>query len=52
MAKIAGKPNGEYRGFYAAIKGYDAIIQRNAWNEDKTFAVILNRSKMIVKKFD
>ena len=50
LAQIAKRPNGEFRGFYAAIKGYDAIIQKNGWGQDTDFAVILNRSKMIVRK--
>jgi hypothetical protein len=51
MAKIAKKPGGEFRGFYAAIKGYDAIIQKNGWGQDTDFCVILNRNKVIVKEF-
>lgn len=52
MAKVASRPNGEFRGFYAAIKGYDVIIQKGAhYSSDKEFAIILNRSKVIVKKF-
>lgn len=52
MAAIAKRPGGEYRGFYAAIKGYDAIIQKNGWGRDTDFCVILNRSKVIVKEFN
>lgn len=51
MAKIAQRPGGEFRGFYAAIKGYDAIIQKNGWGGSTDFCVILNRSKVIVKEF-
>lgn len=51
MAKIAQRPGGEFRGFYAAIKGYDAIIQKNGWGRSTDFCVILNRSKVIVKEF-
>jgi hypothetical protein len=50
LAKIAKNPGGEYRGFYAAIKGYDVIIQKNGWGGSTDFAVILNRSKMKVRK--
>lgn len=52
MAQIAKKPGGEFRGFYAAIKGYDAIIQKKGWGGDTDFCVILNRGKVIVKDFD
>ena len=51
MLEIAKRPNGEYRGFYAAIKGYDAIIQKNGWGGSTDFAVILNRGKCKVRKF-
>jgi hypothetical protein len=51
MAKIAQRPGGEFRGFYAAIKGYDAIIQKKGWGGNTDFCVILNRSKVIVKDF-
>lgn len=50
MADIAKRPNGEFRGFYAAIKGYDMIIQKNGWGGSTDFAIILNRSKMKVRK--
>lgn len=52
IATIAKHPSGTHRGFYAAIKGYDMIIQKNGWGGNTDFAVILNRSKMIVRKFD
>lgn len=52
MAQIAKKPGGEFRGFYAAIKGYDAIIQKKGWRGETDFCVILNRGKCIVKDFD
>jgi hypothetical protein len=52
MASIAKKPGGEFRGFYAAIKGYDAIIQKNGWGGKTDFCVILNRNKVIVKDFN
>lgn len=51
IADIIKHPGGTYRGFYAAIKGYDAIVQKNGWGGSTDFAVILNRSKMIVKDF-
>lgn len=51
LGEIAKRPNGEYRGFYAAIKGYDAIIQKNGWGGKTDFAIVLNRSKMKVRKF-
>ncbi len=51
IAEIIKKPGGTYRGFYAAIKGYDAIINKSTWAGDTPFAVILNRSKMIVRDF-
>lgn len=50
MADIASRTGGEARGFYAAIKGYDAIIQKNGWGGSTDFAVILNRSKCLVRK--
>jgi len=50
MAQIAKRPGGEFRGYYAAIKGYDAIIQKNGWGGDTDFCIILNRSKVIVKE--
>jgi hypothetical protein len=50
LGEIAKRPSGEYRGFYAAIKGYDAVIQKNGWGGKTDFAVILNRSKMVVRK--
>jgi hypothetical protein len=50
MADIAKRPNGEFRGFYAAIKGYDMIIQKNGWGGSTDFAIILNRGKMKVRK--
>jgi len=52
MATIAKKPGGEFRGYYAAIKGYDAIIQKNGWGGNTDFCVILNRNKVIVKDFN
>lgn len=52
LAEVAKRPNGEYRGFYAAIKGYDAIIQKNGWGGKTDFAVILNRGIMKVRKFN
>lgn len=52
MAEIVKHPHGTHRGFYAAIKGYDMIVQKNGWGGSTDFAVILNRSKMIVKKFN
>ncbi len=50
MADIASRTGGEARGFYAAIKGYDAIIQKNGWGGNTDFAVIINRSKCLVRK--
>jgi hypothetical protein len=50
MADIASRTGGEARGFYAAIKGYDAIIQKNGWGGKTDFAVIINRSKCLVRK--
>lgn len=52
MAQIINRPGGTYRGFYAAIKGYDAIISKNGWGSSTDFAVILNRSKIKVRAFD
>lgn len=50
MASIASRTGGEARGFYAAIKGYDAIIQKNGWGGQTDFAIIINRSKCLVRK--
>lgn len=49
IAKIARRPGGEYRGFYAAIKGYDVVIEKNAWGGQ--FAIILNRKILKVKNY-
>jgi len=51
IAQIIQNPGGTYRGFYAAIKGYDAIVSKRGWGSNTDFAIILNRSKMIVKEF-
>lgn len=37
-------------GIYAALKGYDAIIEPHGNNRQNSFLIILNRSKVIVKK--
>jgi hypothetical protein len=37
-------------GIYAALKGYDGIYQPHGNNGPNTFAIILNRSKVVVKK--
>lgn len=37
-------------GLYAALKGYDAIIVPNGNGSSNSFAVILNRSKLIINK--
>ncbi len=37
-------------GIYAALKGYDALYQDHGNGSSNGFAVILNRSKVIVKK--
>ena len=37
-------------GVYAALKGYDGIYQPHGNGGPNTFAVILNRSKVVVKK--
>lgn len=37
-------------GVYAALKGYDALIQPNGNGHSNSFMVILNRTKVIVKK--
>lgn len=52
MGEILKYPQGTHRGFYAAIKGYDAIIQKRGWGTPTDFAIILNRSKLKVRKFD
>lgn len=49
MAEIIKRPGGENRGFYAAIKGYDAVIHKGG-NGSTDYAVILNRSKIKVRK--
>jgi len=50
MAEILKRPSAEYRGFYAAIKGYDVIIENNNPNGSGTdYAIILNRSKLKVR---
>lgn len=51
MAEIIKHPGGTHRGFYAAIKGYDAIISKRGWGTNTDFAVILNRSKVKVREF-
>ena len=50
LAEIVQHPGGEYRGFYAAIKGYDAIREKHSWGS-VPFMIMLNRSKMKVRKF-
>lgn len=40
----------EALGIYAAIKGYDALYQDHGNGSSNGFAIILNRSKVIVKK--
>ena len=42
--------NLEAVGLYAALKGYDGIYQPHGNGGPNTFAVILNRSKVVVKK--
>lgn len=42
--------NKEAIGIYAALKGYDVIMQPNGNKSGVTFAVVLNRSKVIVRK--
>lgn len=37
-------------GVYAALKGYDALIQPNGNGSSNSFMIILNRTKVIVKK--
>lgn len=37
-------------GIYAALKGYDAMIKPHGNGSPNSFAIILNRSKVIVKK--
>lgn len=51
MAEILKHSAAEYRGFYAAIKGYDVILENNNPNGSGTdYAIILNRSKLKVRK--
>lgn len=42
--------NKESIGVYAALKGYDAIIEPHGNSGPNSFMIILNRSKVIVKK--
>ena len=42
--------NVEPVGVYAALKGYDAIIKERPGGCDNSYCIILNRSKVIVKK--
>lgn len=49
LAEIVKRPGGEYRGFYAMLKGYDAIINKNGWGSSTDFAIILNRSKLKIR---
>lgn len=51
LSEIAKRPGGEYRGFYAAIKGYDGFIQQSASN-GVDYCIVLNRSKLMVKEFE
>lgn len=51
MAEIIKRPGGTHRGFYAAIKGYDMIVNKRGWGTNTDFAVILNRSKVKVREF-
>ena len=51
LVEIAKHPGGEYRGFYAAIKGYDAIIEKRTWKGNTPFVVLLNRTKCFVRNF-
>ena len=44
------KGNKEAIGTYAALKGYDAIIEPNGNGGPNSFMIILNRSKVIVKR--
>ncbi|MBR2265443.1 MAG: hypothetical protein IJ882_02025, partial [Paludibacteraceae bacterium] len=37
-------------GVYAALKGWDGIYQPHGNSGKNTFAIILNRSKIVVKK--
>ena len=47
LVRIGSKPA---IGTYAALKGYDAIIEPNGNGGPNSFMIILNRSKVIVKK--
>lgn len=40
----------EALGVYAALKGYDALIQPNGNHSGNSFMIVLNRSKIITRK--
>ena len=40
----------EALGVYAALKGYDALIQPNGNGSGNSFMIVLNRSKIITRK--
>lgn len=47
---VVNRGNLEGVGVYAAIKGYDALIEPNGNHGKNPFMIILNRSKVIVRK--
>lgn len=55
VAKYAGiyqaaRSRDEVLGVYAALKGYDAMIQPNGNHCGNSFMIVFNRSKLITRK--
>jgi hypothetical protein len=40
----------EELGIYAALKGYDGLYQKNGNGSGHGYAIILNRSRLVVKQ--
>lgn len=47
---VVNRGSMEPLGIYAALKGYDGLYQPNGNGSDHGYAIILNRSKLVVKK--
>ena len=47
---VVNRGSMEPLGIYAALKGYDGLYQPNGNGSGHGFAIILNRSKLVVKK--
>ena len=46
----ASRSNDEVLGVYAALRGYDAMIQPNGNHCGNSFMIVFNRSKIITRK--